>query len=764
MGRRANVVLDVTRLYGSISLVRNYHHLLRANTQPNTRSIVPDRVINLAKAKMSSFLKSPNTTSAIYRELTEIPTYTAAQFESSNVIHVASSTHDHTRNIKRKVVRTLTVNGSTVVSSLATDAPEIVAFVVSPSGKRVVVFREANDSSAPEGKKRFVEIWEKDVLKVSSEVTKVHGAVYTDELLSSMSFSPDESMFMYIAEVNGPENTDEEPFAKYMYAEELGEGYSPKKRPGIFLLQGSSTSGGLNQKPTVKQLRLKEGIASPKFFGQAVFASDTRIFAIGYEHTPEDRQLGIIYCMNRPSGLWELNIDSLTTEGETVQFGTTRLTDPSRSVRCPTVQSIDGEPTSLVWISNPVGGPHASCSSFHSLDLKSGKETLLVDCVEKPTADAFPGIYTTALPNRPFLRLDGIPYAAISSIWHSQNTVLLVSLEDGSVLDLTPDDSEHHYSWTVLGTDGKNQIICSRSSLTSLPELVLGVVDESKHVRWQVLSQATISDKLSQQISKLKLSIAQIPDRYPAETIILQQEDSSVNTPPCINMPHGGPHSTTLTAFNANALSFALEGYTVSLPNYTGSLGFGDFYVRKLLGRIGTLDVGDCLASVKHLVRTGIAKEGEGMQYVTGGSHGGFLTGHLIGQYPGYFTAAALRNPVISVGEISTSDIPDWYYEEAGIPFKPDSLVDPDVYKKLWSVSPISYVDGVKTPVLLLLGSKDYRVAPTQGKSYYHALKGRGKFVEMLCFKDDTHPIDSVEGSRVSFEATLALFRQFARS
>lgn len=125
----------------------------------------------------------------------------------------------------------------------------------------------------------------------------------------------------------------------------------------------------------------------------------------------------------------------------------------------------------------------------------------------------------------------------------------------------------------------------------------------------------------------------------------------------------------------------------------------------------------------------------------------------MIGQYPDFFSGAVLRNPVISLGELSYSDIPDWYFEESGIRYTPTSLVTPELYQKLWAMSPISYVDNVRCPIILMIGDKDQRVATTQGRSYYHALKGRGKDVQMLCFKDDIHPIDSVEGLLMTYMA-----------
>ena len=51
---------------------------------------------------------------------------------------------------------------------------------------------------------------------------------------------------------------------------------------------------------------------------------------------------------------------------------------------------------------------------------------------------------------------------------------------------------------------------------------------------------------------------------------------------------------------------------------------------------------------------------------VIGGSHGGFLTGNLVGQHPDRFRCGVLRNPVMDLSlMVNVSDIPDWCFVEA---------------------------------------------------------------------------------------------------
>lgn len=122
--------------------------------------------------------------------------------------------------------------------------------------------------------------------------------------------------------------------------------------------------------------------------------------------------------------------------------------------------------------------------------------------------------------------------------------------------------------------------------------------------------------------------------------------------------------------------------------NYRGSTGFGQDSILSLIGHIGGQDVKDVqvLAGVLLSLSTGVfpptairwerfsppqraviaaLKSDDALDCerlaVIGGSHGGFLSCHLVGQFPEVYRACAVRNPVVNAATLlGTSDIVDW--------------------------------------------------------------------------------------------------------
>ena len=147
----------------------------------------------------------------------------------------------------------------------------------------------------------------------------------------------------------------------------------------------------------------------------------------------------------------------------------------------------------------------------------------------------------------------------------------------------------------------------------------------------------------------------------PGATFDAATADPLQPCPPLLVFPHGGPHGANNTAFAQQIAFYTVVGFSVLLINYRGSTGFGQEALATLPGKCGTQDVSDCLAAVELVCsRTGKQRVCDRANiHVQGGSHGGFLTTHLIGQAPLLFQTAVARNPVCNIASmISTSDIP----------------------------------------------------------------------------------------------------------
>ncbi len=194
---------------------------------------------------------------------------------------------------------------------------------------------------------------------------------------------------------------------------------------------------------------------------------------------------------------------------------------------------------------------------------------------------------------------------------------------------------------------------------------------------------------------------------------------------------HGGPHGFFAEGFNTLHQIIAGAGYLVLFVNPRGSSTFGPEFTRAVVEDWGGEDSLDLLAALDAVCeRPYVDAERLG---VHGYSYGGYMTSWLIGQ-TNRFRAAVVGAPVINLESMyGTSDIgPSWgRFQWRGRPA--------DARQWYRERSPISYVEQVETPVLLMHGEADYRCPISQSEEYFAALRDRGKHAKFVRFPDCSH-------------------------
>ncbi|XP_026449238.1 acylamino-acid-releasing enzyme 1-like isoform X1 [Papaver somniferum] len=664
----------------------------------------------------------------------------------------------------------------------------VSTIVPSPSGQKMLVIRNQEN----DGPTQF-EIWGPSQVDKEIHIPKsVHGSVYTDGWFEGISWSSDETLIAYVAEDPCPSKpvfdglgykrtgSSEKDCNSWKgqgdFEEEWGEAYSGKRRPELFVV--NIVSG---------EVHIVDGIPKSLNVGQVVWAPkneelDHYLVFVGW---PSDcgsekivRKLGIKYCYNRPCALYAVKAsvpksqtNKLKTEGDRTEDETAAI-DLTRGISSAFFPRFSPDGKSLVFLSAKSAvdtGAHSATNSLHRIDWPTdGKPNVslklidVVPVVKCAEDDCFPGLYCPSFLRNPWLS-DG-QTMIMSSYWRSSQVIISVHVLSGKVSRVTPKSSD---SWDILALDGDNILFVS-SSPVEPPEIKYGYSTEGMEWNWLDISSpvSKYSTKVRSMLSSLQFSIMKIPvrdasveltdgARTPYEAIFVSSKiRKSGACDPLIVILHGGPHFLILTNFIKNHAFLSALGYSLLIVNYRGSLGFGEEALQSILGNVGSQDVYDVLAALDHVIEMGLADPSK--VAVFGGSHGGFLTTHLIGQAPDRFVAAAARNPVCNLAlMVGTTDIPDWCYVLAygGSEGKDYFTEAPslDHLYVMYNKSPISHLAKVKTPTLFLLGAQDLRVPVSNGLQYARALKENGVEVKVIVFPKDTHGIDRPQSDFESF-------------
>jgi dipeptidyl aminopeptidase/acylaminoacyl peptidase len=237
-----------------------------------------------------------------------------------------------------------------------------------------------------------------------------------------------------------------------------------------------------------------------------------------------------------------------------------------------------------------------------------------------------------------------------------------------------------------------------------------------------------------------------VDDLWVGEIHALVARPAGVEAPaPTVFSLHGGPHAADEDRFSAVRALWVDAGFVVVEVNYRGSTGYGSPWRDAIEGRPGTTELEDVAAVYDHCVAEGIADPVRCV--VEGWSWGGYLALLAAGTQPQRWAAVIAGVPVADYLAAYEDEMEQLRaFDRALFGGSPEEK--PDAYR---AASPITYVDAVRAPVLVLAGENDPRCPIRQIDNYLDALAARGDVTYEVSRFDAGHGSLVVEQSMRHF-------------
>lgn len=201
--------------------------------------------------------------------------------------------------------------------------------------------------------------------------------------------------------------------------------------------------------------------------------------------------------------------------------------------------------------------------------------------------------------------------------------------------------------------------------------------------------------------------------------LVSRPSDAPDGPLPTVFTLHGGPHSADEDRFSAYRAVWLDAGFAVVEVNYRGSTGYGSAWRDAIEGRPGLTELADVAAVHDWTVRSGLSDPERCV--VAGGSWGGYLTLLALGTQPERWTAGVASVPVADYVAAYEDEMEQLRAFDRAL-FGGDPETKPAVYREC---SPITYVDAVKAPVLVLAGDNDPRCPIRQIENYLDRMARR---------------------------------------
>ncbi|MDA1530585.1 S9 family peptidase [Bacillus cereus group sp. TH260-2LC] len=288
---------------------------------------------------------------------------------------------------------------------------------------------------------------------------------------------------------------------------------------------------------------------------------------------------------------------------------------------------------------------------------------------------------------------------------------------DGFIMDASITKDGNHITYSKAITNETFEIYLDDKKITNENSFFEGKLKSNREIiSWQSSDGLKIEGVLSRPVE------FDSNKKYPLLVVI-----------------HGGPAWASFPIFSDcfnekyPIEQFVEKGFIVLEPNYRGSSGYGNEFLKANYRKQGLADYDDVISGVDELVEKGIVdKDRVG---VMGWSNGGYISA--------FCSTFSNRFKAISVG----GGITNWitHYVNTDIPYFIRMHLgntpwnDPDIYTK---TSPMTYIKSACTPTLIQHGEKDLRIPITNAYELHQGLRDMEVDTELIIFKEMAYSSD----------------------
>ena len=292
----------------------------------------------------------------------------------------------------------------------------------------------------------------------------------------------------------------------------------------------------------------------------------------------------------------------------------------------------------------------------------------------------------------------------------SENGTVEILRENSFILDASITRDGNHLSYSKALPNETFEIYLDDNKITEENSFFTGKLKSNREIiSWQSSDGLEIEGVLSTPVD------FDANKKYPLLVVI-----------------HGGPAWASFPIFSDcfnekyPIEQFIEKGFIVLEPNYRGSSGYGNDFLKANYRKLALADYEDVISGVDNLVAKGIADKAR--VGVMGWSNGGYISA--------FCSTYSSRFKAVSVGGGITNWITNYVNTDIsysiGMYLGNNPWDDPEIYTK---TSPMTYIKSASTPTLIQHGEKDARIPSANAYELYQGLKDMAVDTELIIFK-----------------------------